>query len=143
MRLSYRLRLAAAQLMALCLLHIAATQAGNNSFISDAPMGKFNDEDLRLMNANIDAALTDAKIRVVHSWSNLATKNSGTAETLQILVGPNGIPCKRIRVANSAGNLKGSGQYTLCKMEGKGWTFVPKDYAVSQPANPQPANSSQ
>jgi hypothetical protein len=129
MRASYRQLLFAAQLMLLCLLQPSATQAGNNSYVSDAPIGKFTDEDMKLMNANLDATVADEKVRSVHSWSNPSTKHSGTAETLISYLGPNGIPCKRVTIANRAGNLTGKGQYTLCKMAEQGWTFVPNDYA--------------
>jgi hypothetical protein len=137
MYVSYR-QWAAAQLLVLFLLHSAATLAGNTSFVSDAPIGRFTEEDLKLMNDNIDAALADQKLLVVHSWTNPQTKNSGTAEALRAFSGPNGIPCKRVRVTNRADSLKGQGQYTLCKMEGQGWTYVPKDFA--SPAQSKPAN---
>ena len=128
MRVSCRPFVVAAQIVMLCLLQISATLAGNNSFISDAPIGKFTDEDLQMMNANIEATLADSKVRVEHAWNNPKTQHSGTAETLQAFSGP-GMPCKRISVTNRAGNLKGKGQYTLCKMVDKEWTYVPKDFA--------------
>ena len=139
MRVSYRPLIVTAQRIVLCLLLVPvlvpAVQAGNNSFISDAPMGKFTDEDIKLMNANIEATLADSKVRVMQAWSNPKTQHSGTAEILQAFAGPNGIPCKRVSVANRAGNLKGKSQYTLCKMDGKGWTYVPKDFASPPSAN--------
>ena len=114
---------------ALFLLQTSLAQAGNSSFIIDAPIGRFTDEDIKLMNANIELTVADTKVRIVHSWSNPNTKHSGTAETLQALAGPDDVPCKRVRITNRAGNLKGQGQYTLCKVDGKDWTFVPNDYA--------------
>jgi hypothetical protein len=136
MRVSYRRLLFTLSLLWVCLLAIPATRAGNNSFISDAPIGKFTDEDMQLMNANLDAALSDAKLQVIHAWINPSTKHSGTAKALQAFNGPNGLPCKRVSVKNRAGNLKGSGQYTMCRMADKGWTFVPKDYASPPQSNP-------
>jgi len=113
----------------LYLLITPVAQAGNSTFIIDAPIGRFTDEDVKLMNANIEQTVADTKVRVVHSWSNPITKHSGTAESLQAFAGPGGVPCKRVRIANQAGSLKGQGQYTLCKVDGKEWTFVPNEYA--------------
>jgi hypothetical protein len=129
MRQSFRQICAGSLIATLCLLQPPLAQAGNSSFIIDAPIGRFTDEDVKRMNANIDQTVVDTRVRVVHSWSNPATEHSGTAETLQAFTGPDGVPCKRVRIANRAGNLKGQGQYTLCKVDGKEWTFVPNDYA--------------
>jgi hypothetical protein len=119
-------------------LFITQAHAGNMSFLRDAPMGKFTDEDMKLMNANLEATVADTKVRTVHTWSNQQTGYSGTAETLQAFAGPNSVPCKRVRITNRAGTLTGKGQYTLCKLEGKEWTVVPNDYAPA----PQPKATS-
>jgi hypothetical protein len=129
MRMSYHQLIVAAQLVALAGLHISAAHAGNMSFISDAPMGKFTDEDIKFMNANLDAALAESRVRTIRSWSNASTGHSGTAEVLQAFAGPNDVPCKRVRVTNQAGKLTGKSQYTLCRIDGQAWNFVPNNYA--------------
>jgi hypothetical protein len=132
---SYRQIYASVLVATAYVLHAPFAQAGNSSFIIDAPIGRFTDEDVKLMNANIERTVVDTNVRVVHSWSNPITKYSGTAETLLVFAGPDGVPCKRVRIANRAGNLKGQGQYTLCKVDGKDWTFVPNDYAPQPKAD--------
>jgi hypothetical protein len=129
MRVSNRQLAVAVPLLMLFLLQVPVARAGNMSFIKDAPMGKFTDEDMKLMNANLDTTWAKAKVQTGHSWSNPKTNHSGTAEALQAFEGPNGIPCKRVRISNRAGNLTAKSQYTLCKMENQGWMLVPNDYA--------------
>jgi hypothetical protein len=129
MHATYRQLLFATQLATLCLGLCAATEAGNNSFVSDAPIGKFTEEDMTMMNVNLDATVADEKVRIVHSWNNPNTTHSGTAETLVTFAGPKGITCKRVSITNRASSLAGKGQYTLCKMPEQGWTFVPNEYA--------------
>jgi hypothetical protein len=115
---------------------VGTVNAGNLSFLRNSPMASFNDEDVRLMMANAEAAVLDTKLRSPRTWENPATKHTGTAETLLSYSGPNGIACKRLRIANQAGSNKGRATFTVCNRDEKGWQLVPSDFAPVPKAAP-------
>jgi hypothetical protein len=103
--------------------------AGNLSYLKDAPIAKFNDEDVQLMTSNAQAVLADAKTPLSRSWANSKTNHSGTAESLLEFLGPKGIPCKRLRVTQRADGRESKATYTYCNMDAEGWRMVSSEFA--------------
>jgi hypothetical protein len=103
--------------------------ASNIGFLKDAAIGKFNDEDMRLLNETVDLVLADEKAPAKREWKNAATGHSGTLQATTAFSGPNGESCKRLRVINHAGSIESKSTYTMCNMPPDGWRWVPSDFA--------------
>ena len=102
--------------------------ANNLSFLKQAPVAAFTDQDYALMMENVELVLADATTPVKRDWKNSQTGHSGTAETLVVFNGPKGESCKRLRVTSKAGSRDGKAMYTLCKGDA-GWQLASSDYA--------------
>jgi len=108
---------------------ISSALASNTAFLKDAAIGKFNDEDMRLLNEAVDLVLADEKTPAKREWKNRATGNHGTLQATSPFAGPNGERCKRLRVINHVGSIESKSTYTLCNMPPDGWRWVPSDFA--------------
>jgi len=100
-----------------------AAAAAGLGFLSDAPVRRFNADDLRLMNEAIERALATSETGSPVRWANDRTPASGEV-TPQRLFERNGRPCRELRVLNRHGTLEASGIYTLCREDGQ-WKLAP------------------
>ena len=71
------------------------------SFLGQAPLRFFSDQDLRLMGDAMDQALNDAEDGESISWSNEQTGNSGTIKPLRGF-SHQGLDCRRVEIINRA-----------------------------------------
>lgn len=110
-------------LTAALLLAAGGAAAANFGFLADTPVGRFNDDDLRLMNAAIERALAAGDPRAVERWSNDKTSSSGEVATLRAFT-HDGQTCRDLRVINRHRRLENSGIYTMCRAGG-GWRLMP------------------
>lgn len=94
-----------------------AAAAAGFGFLSESPMGRFNAEDLRLMNGAIDQALAAPEMGTTVRWANAPTSSSGEV-TPQRAFESRGRPCRDLRVVNRHRTLEASGIYTLCRDNG-------------------------
>jgi surface antigen len=92
--------------------------AAGFGFLADSPMGKFNEDDLKLMNGSIDRALSAAEIGKPERWANEKTSSSGEV-TAQRAFEHLGRPCRDLKVVNRHRALEGTGVYTLCREDGQ------------------------
>lgn len=111
-----------AALFAALLLAAGSAVAAGFGFLTDTPVGKFNDDDLKMMNAAIDRALA-AEPLSVERWSNDRTGSSGEVST-QRAFEHGGRPCRDLRVVNRHKSQENSGIYTLCR-DGSDWKLIP------------------
>lgn len=106
------------KLAAIALLCVGGSAAAAGfGFLSESPMGRFNDEDLRLMNESIDKALQAGEMGTPVRWANAQTSSSGEV-TPQRAFESRGRPCRDLRVVNRHRTLEASGIYTLCRDNG-------------------------
>jgi hypothetical protein len=113
------------------LLDAAALQAGNLNFLKDSPLRHFSKDDSNLMLKNARAVLDSSAANASQTWRNPKTGASGLAEVKAQFNAPDGTPCKRLRVENSAKGIEGEATYTVCKYSDRGW-------ALSGQATPAP-----
>lgn len=86
--------------------------------LSDAPVRRFNADDLRLMNEAIERALAAGGTGSPVRWANDRTPASGEV-TPQRTFERNGRSCRDLRVLNRHGTLEATGIYTLCREDGQ------------------------
>jgi surface antigen len=119
-----RFRCALAPLFLASMLPVCST-AQNTSFLKDAAVSKFDEQDVSLMMKNVDTALNEPLIPVTREWKNAASGNSGKAEITSAFTSSDGARCKRARLSNFARNgIKGTSTYTFCNREQK-WMIMP------------------
>lgn len=105
--------------VAAVLLAVSGAAAGAGlGFLADAPVRRFNGDDLRLMNEAIERALATGETGTPVRWANDRTPASGEV-TPQRMFERNGRPCRDLRVLNRHGTLEASGIYTLCREDGQ------------------------
>lgn len=97
-----------------------AVQALDLTFLDQAPIRFFNDEDTKLMSDTTDKALDEAKDGEEVRWSNDQTGSSGTITPVRSFT-RQGKDCRRLRVVNLASKAtRGSATSNVdfCKVEG-------------------------
>lgn len=99
--------------------------AGNLTFLKSAPIARFKGDDYQLMMQNVTAVLESEEPHAKGEWSNPKTKSRGMAQVRAEFIATDGARCKRLRVANEAGGVKGAATYTLCHYAGRGWLLHP------------------
>lgn len=99
---------------------LAASAQSGLGYLKTSPINYFNNEDIRLMKANVDGLLEAGAEGDKKQWRNPKSGHSGEAEVMKSF-SADGMNCKRVRVANEAKGLKSDATYPLCKVPGKGW----------------------
>ena len=99
-----------------------AAQAAGFGFLSETPLGRFNENDIRLMNGAIEKALAAGEVGAPVSWTGDGTRSSGEV-TVQRAFESRGQACRDLRVVNRHRQLESAGIYTLCR-EGADWRVV-------------------
>ena len=95
-----------------------ASVAAGYGFLADSPMGKFNEDDLKLMNGAIDKALAAEAMGMPVRWANDKTRSSGEV-TPKRAFEYQGRPCRDLRVVNRHRTLEATGVYTMCRDNGE------------------------
>ncbi len=109
---------AALLLIVACAGNLASAQT-NLGDLRDAPSAKFQPEDFDLLWAAIDE-VSRGKVGDAKAWENAATGNGGAIKLLKTFKSTDGRDCRRLRVDNHAGSLKGSTKQIVCATpEGK------------------------
>src|SRR5258708_718297 len=115
-------------LIKLCLAVLLQAQAcivvaAGLGFLRNAAVEYFDEQDFELMLKNAGQVLESTSSEVSQNWSNPQSGNSGAAEVLGAFTGPDGMPCKRVRVTNKAKrtNIEDRTTYTVCKYPVHAW----------------------
>lgn len=107
--------------LAIAIVLLTAPSAGAAAgfgFLADSPIGKFNGDDLKLMNGAIDKALAGSELGVRTSWVNEKTGSSGEV-TPQRAFERGGRACQDVKIVNRHKMLEASGVYTMCREDGQ------------------------
>jgi len=105
-----------------------ARAAGENAAFKDTPVSKFNKDDHALMMARIDQALKAEKEGETLEWKSEKTPAAGSVTALDRLVS-DGLPCRRLRIVNTYGEINGRGVYRFCEKPAGKWRLVGPDRA--------------
>jgi surface antigen len=120
-----RVALLMAGLSALVILAARPSLAGNLTFLKQAPVSYFNDEDMRMLKEAVHQVLDDSNVRASKSWSNPETGNYGKVEGRSAFKTAAGVSCKKLRVTNHASGVEGQATYTVCKDPERDWVVDP------------------
>ena len=96
------------------LLPLAAT-AGNYSFMADAPITRFNDQDKAMYKAAIDQALAGDGQGQPVDWKNDKTGSSGSV-TARATDKPD---CRLLALSTRHAGLRNEAEHRVCKVGGK------------------------
>jgi surface antigen len=106
----------------------AAHAAGEIGAFRHTVVEKFNADDLALMRARVDQALAAPNDGETLTWKSDKTKASGSVTPLERLTW-DGLACRRLRIANAYGDVKGEGVYKYCEKPAGQWKLVGPDNA--------------
>ena len=96
--------------------------AFNLSFLSNAPVSFFTQEDFRMMEDTALKTLNTAKDDVKVTWENPKTQSWGYFIPSQTTT-KNGNQCRRLLIFNNANGVTDESDYTFCKFK-DGWKVV-------------------
>ncbi len=109
MRLSFRSLVTAALLSA-----AVVGSASNMDFLKDAPLGQFEEEDMRMLRAAA-AQLAQENVKgAAREWRNEATGNSGRLEILSVFTSEDGRHCMKLLVITRSKSAQQRSQYPVC-----------------------------
>ena len=91
--------------------------------LKDGPGAKFNNDDLALMMARVDAGLKSPTEGEVLEWKNDKTPASGSVVPMNKLTW-NGMSCRRLRITNVYGEQRAQGVYKFCEEPAGKWKLV-------------------
>jgi surface antigen len=106
---------------ALCLA-VGTVAAAGLGFMSKGPMAKFNEADMKLLNAALAEAQKARETGTPIEWANEKTGASGTVTPMRLFEEA-GRPCRDLRVVNRHKQLESSGVYTMCQQKDGRWAF--------------------
>ena len=111
------LAVTAASLIATPAISLAAGSAALRSM----PAGYFDKQDLSLLEGAVVEVLEDERADAKRSWSNSKNGHSGNVTALGAFRSPDGRPCKKVQIDNSAEGYKSSTKYDVCLHEDGNW----------------------
>ena len=117
-----RLAPALAALAAACLLPGPTASAFNTRFLDDAPIARFNKEDIEIWLRTLTDALESGEDGVEVKWENPKTGHGGTVTPLNRKT-HDGMDCRDVDVSNVAGTFTGRAVHMMCKKNGD-WLAV-------------------
>ena len=94
--------------------------------LKDGPGAKFNNDDMALRMARVDAGLKSPSEGEVLEWKNDKTPASGSVVPMNKLTW-NGMSCRRLRITNVYGEQKAQGVYKFCEKPAGKWKLVGPD----------------
>lgn len=99
--------------LALALMSAPAL-ASNIGFMKDAPLSKMKAEDVELLKGAIRQALADDADGEPQRWSNAKGAASGVVTPVNRFE-RDGMPCRRVEIANEAGGFSGRSTWDFCQ----------------------------
>ena len=94
--------------------------AGNLNFLKDAPIGRFNEQDLIIFKQTLIDVLDNGADGEARRWSNPQTQSGGEIKPIKKF--KRGVtPCRRVAISNSAKGVSASGEYNFCKQPTGQW----------------------
>lgn len=96
--------------------------AFNTSFLQDAPVRYFTDQDFKILTATAQHALDHSPNNTKVTWQNPATGAHGTLTPLNTTK-ENGRTCRRLKIFDSAKGRSGEATYKMCKVKNEWKAF--------------------
>ncbi len=104
--------------------------AGNLSFLDNSAVSKFNDDDVKIMQATAMTLLKDGTAGQSQDWANPNSTAKGKITVVKVFQSTEGFACKTLRIENSAGGWHGRTTYPVCQVPPGEW----KIYSGARPA---------
>lgn len=95
--------------------------AASLGFLSKSAEGKFNDDDVRILQATALSLLNDGQLGQSRDWANPNSTAHGTLTIVKVFQSTDGFSCKSLRVENSASGLHGRATYPVCEIHHGDW----------------------
>jgi surface antigen len=111
-----------------------AALAGNLSFLNNSAASKFNDDDVKIMQATAVNLLKDGTAGQSQDWANPNSTAKGTITVVKVFQSTEGFACKTLRLENSAGGWHGRSTHPVCQVSPGEW----KIYSGAKPAAAPP-----
>ncbi len=92
----------------------------NLSFLKDAPIEQFNDQDMALFKQAVEDALNHSPDGEITGWRNADTGVSGRLKPLNTYQSSDAT-CRRLQIANKAGGRKSNVAFNFCKLPDGTW----------------------
>jgi hypothetical protein len=105
--------------------------AASLGFLSRSAEGKFNDEDVRILQATALTLLNGGVLGQSQDWSNPNSTAHGTLKIVKVFQSAEGFSCKSLRVENNASGLQNRATYPVCEVRPGDW----KIHTQAAPAN--------
>jgi surface antigen len=100
----------------------ASMWAFNSSFLRQAPLAYFTDDDWSMFKEALYKALNANADGVAGRWNNPSSGSSGEVTPLNTRE-VNGMTCRETRLINRAQGVSAAGDYLLCKAADGEWTM--------------------
>jgi surface antigen len=108
-----------------CVQFSAPAVAAGWAFLEYSAVQKFNDEDWQLFSAAGERALKETPDGQTVEWDNPATSSKGQITPVSTF-DKNGMQCRKVKIANSAGGFSEESVFDFCKNPQSGdWKVVP------------------
>ena len=110
-----------AAFLAVMLTQAVMGGATNSSFLKDAPIGQFKEDDMKMMRAAAEDLLREETKGASREWHNAKTGNSGRLEILEVFTSEDGRQCKKLLVVTRARSQEHQSSYPLCAAPDGRW----------------------
>jgi len=107
--------------------------AASLGFLSRSAEGKFNDEDVRILQATALSLLNDGVLGQSQDWSNPNSTAHGTIKIVKVFQSTEGFSCKSLRVENSASGLHNRATYAVCEVHPGDWKIHTQAKPATKP----------
>jgi hypothetical protein len=98
-----------------------AFAASSFGFLSGSAEGKFNDDDVRILQATALSLLKDGVLGQSQDWSNPNSTAHGTIKIVKVFKSTEGFSCKSLRVENNVSGLHNRATYPVCEVQPGDW----------------------
>lgn len=112
------------RLLATSLVVAALPAASTNlGFMKDAPIAKFNDQDMKLFTQTLNGTLEQGADGEARRWSNPETKAEGEVKVVQSFERA-AMRCRKVTIRNAAKGQTASSQASFCRQASGQWALV-------------------
>jgi surface antigen len=111
---------------AMVLLAVTATAgsfASNFLFLDAAPIRNFTEADMHMFQSAVWDALDNSADGTITAWRNPETNASGRLKPLKTYQAQ-GTTCRRLQIANKAGDLNSNVAFNFCRQPDNSWQVV-------------------
>lgn len=110
----------------MCVITLPAAASGlNMRWLQYSPTSYFTDEDWRLAREAAKEALNETPIGTTVSWENKVSGASGSSTPVKA-VENDGMPCRYLKIMNSANETSGESVQYFCQQKDGKWKAAPR-----------------